>query len=258
VPSALAADGTEIHYLTRGDETRPTIYLGPHCYASSVEGEPRTPHDPTRGWIDALADAFHLIVADNPRGMGATGNPLGLGYSPDIAVADFEAILDAAGVDRVGWVGYSYGGAYGVQVACRSDRLAAVAIGGWPPLHAPFARLVELTTETASNPTPELAGNPDLLWASVGFYTPLTTWPERQNVERLELPRLAFMGTGDEVGPPGPTLSDLLRRAEPELVELGWEIAWIEGADHLGAQPAEASAGAVRAFFERALNGGGG
>jgi hypothetical protein len=66
------------------------------------------------------------------------------------------------------------------------------------------------------------------------------------------MPRLAFMGTQDAFDAPNPTLADRLRRAEGELRALGWDIAWIEGQDHLGAMDGRVSGPVVRSFLERA------
>jgi pimeloyl-ACP methyl ester carboxylesterase len=114
VQSVIVADGTEIWFVTYGDQSRPAIFLGPHFYATLGRSEA----DDTHQWIAALKNDFFLIVADYPRGFGRTGNPLGLAFTPDVACQEYCHIADAAGVGRFGWVGYSYGGAIGVQVAC--------------------------------------------------------------------------------------------------------------------------------------------
>src|SRR6266404_1060720 len=105
--TAKACDGTEIYFETHGHRSNPAILMGPHFYPS------RPPDDEsfTDAWIDRLQQDFFLIVADYPRGIGRTGNPQGLAYSPDVAAQEYECIANAAGVDRFGWVGYSFGGA---------------------------------------------------------------------------------------------------------------------------------------------------
>src|SRR5687767_9488016 len=124
MPTATAADGTEIYYEVHGDPANPAVFLGPHFYPSAGEmfasmGMP----DPAKEWIDLLSDDFYVLLADWPRGMGKTGGALGIDFTPDVAVADLTAVLDGAGIDRAAWIGYSYGGAVGVQFACRADRL---------------------------------------------------------------------------------------------------------------------------------------
>jgi pimeloyl-ACP methyl ester carboxylesterase len=250
--SVIAADGTELWFATHGDSRLPAILLGPHFYASFG----RTEGDDTQRWIDGLKQEFFVIVADYPRGMGRTGNPLGMEFTADVAAEEYARIADAAGVDRFGWVGYSYGAAIGLQVACRSGRVSALAIGGFPPLNAPFRKMVEVTTRVATTPQPGWDVDPKVLWTPVGFYSSLLDWPEREAVQKLEMPRLVFVGTEDE-GVPNfgidISLANDLRNAEPELTSMGWQIEWIQGRDHMTAIEAAASLPAAREFLRRSL-----
>jgi pimeloyl-ACP methyl ester carboxylesterase len=256
---ATAPDGTEIYYEVRGRADGPTLFLGPPFTATPNELMAQAGmEDPTAAWVRGLGDDFRILVADLPRGVGQTGNPLGKDYSPDAAVADLVAVLDASGTDRAAWVGYSYGGAQGIQLTCRTDRVSALVVGGWPALNQPFARLLEVTTAIAESLPAEGGGvDPELAWSSVAFYAPLSEWPERAEVAKIAVPRMAFMGSEDtadslpkEYATP---LADLLRNAEPELRELGWEIAYFEGEGHLGAVRAEVALPAVQDFLRRAL-----
>lgn len=247
-----AADGTELWFDTHGDPANPALFLGPHFYASF---SPMPGEDWTAPWIDGLKDDFFLIVADYPRGMGRTGNPQGLDFDPEVAVEEYRHIASAAGVERFGWIGYSYGGAMGVQLACRSDLITALAVGGFPPLNAPFREMVDICTRAAEG---AVAGghDPKLAWSSVGFYTPMLDWPERDEIARLDIPRLAFMGS-DDVGMPGMgvdvPLAGRLREAEEDLASLGWRIAWLDHADHLAGVRADIALAPVRAFLRDAL-----
>lgn len=136
MPTAKAPDGTEIYFETRGDTTRPTVFMGPHFYASFRNDLIEGFEDPTQAWIDGLEEDFHLLLA---------------------------------------------------RLACRTDRLSAFVCGGFPPLNAPFARMVEITVDMAENPP---VGWPDLgdevRYQAVGFYRPLLDWPEREEVARLK------------------------------------------------------------------------
>jgi pimeloyl-ACP methyl ester carboxylesterase len=253
--SLTTADGTEIWFETHGDPRRPAILLGPHFYASAA----RTEGDDTTRWIDGLKQDFFLIVADYPRGLGRTENPQGLDFTPDVAAADYDRIADAAGVGRFGWVGYSYGGAIGVQVACRGDRVSALAIGGFPPLNAPYREMVDITTHFAETFPVAEGADPRLLWSAVGFYSPLPQWPEAAELAKLAMPRMAFIGTADEGVPRHGVdvpLAARLRDAEPALRAMGWQVEWLEGADHLTAIQPAVSLAVVRAFFRRALLSG--
>src|SRR5689334_24016624 len=50
---------------------------------------------------------------------------------------------------------------------------------------APFELMLELVQQSAKHP-PNLPGlvQPGVLWSTVGFYTPLVSWPERQEVQQ--------------------------------------------------------------------------
>lgn len=251
--SLTVADGTEIWFATHGDRSCPAIFLGPHFYASLG----RSPGDDTDLWIKGLKDEFFLIVADYPRGFGRTGNPLGLGFTPDVASEEYCRIADAAGVGQFGWVGYSYGGAIGVQVACRSGRVSALAVGGFPPLNAPFREMSEISKRIATTSPAIADADPKLLWSAAGFYSPLVEWPERAEVGKLAMPRMAFIGTED-VGVPlhgvDLPLAATLRAAAPTLTKLGWQIEWLDGQDHLSAIDSGISLAIVRDFFRRSLS----
>ncbi|QIB67009.1 alpha/beta fold hydrolase [Kineobactrum salinum] len=250
--SLTVADGTEIWFETYGDPLCPAIFLGPHFYASFGRKET----DDTQKWIDSLKGEFFLIAADYPRGFGRTENPLGLNFTPDVAAEEYARIADAAGVESFGWVGYSYGGAMGVQVACRSDRVSALIVGGFPPLNAPFQQMVEITSRMASTPPAGWDVDPKLLWSSVGFYSSLVQWPEREEVAKLKMPRMVFTGTEDQGVPSQGIDSPIaanLRQVEQELKSMGWQVKWLEGEDHITAIQAAVSLPAVHNFFRESL-----
>ena len=86
------------------------------------------------GYVDGLADAFRLILFDH-RGHGESSLPAQLGpgsHSVGASVADVVALLDHLGLERVAFLGYSYGARVGYQLAAEHPaRVAAlVALGG--------------------------------------------------------------------------------------------------------------------------------
>lgn len=256
--TAIAGDGTELHFETHGERAKPAIFMGPHFFMSRLVS--RAPF--TEIWIERLKQDFFVITADYPRGVGLTGNPLGLAYNPDVAAAECECIAAAAGVERFAWVGYSFGGAMGVQLACRTTRVTALVVGGFPPLNAPFRLLSEILTSAASLQaarSPQVDAN--VLWTAVGFYRPLVEWPERRAVARLTMPRLVFMGDRDTAqGLPEPwsvPLADNLRAVESELRALDWRIEWLQGHDHASAIHPDVSLPVVHRFLLEALAGEG-
>lgn len=249
---ATLPDGTEIHFETHGTLGNPAIFLGPHFFMS------RSAEDSafTDAWVEGLRHEFLLIVADYPRGIGKTGHPLGLAYSPSIAVQECNCIVDAAGVRQFAWLGYSYGAALGIQLACRTERVVAVAAGGFPPVNAPFGALIDILMNAAEAPDIP-AKERSMYLTAVGFYRPLLEWPEHPRIRELKIPRLVFMGDCDRAQglPHGASLplADALRTSENDLRELGWQIRWLPGEDHASAIRPEVSFSAVYEFFKKSL-----
>ena len=119
--------------------------------------------------------------------------------TPDRLVEEYELVADAAGAEKFAWIGYSFGAAAGVQMATRSNRLTALMVGGFPPLNAPFERMTWVVKDIAKNP-PEMEGvafSRKLANQSVGFYEPLTDWPEKAEVPKIDVPRRVFIGSND-------------------------------------------------------------
>jgi pimeloyl-ACP methyl ester carboxylesterase len=92
----------------------------------------------TLGYVDGLKDDFRLILVD-PRGQGESDKPhFTDAYTPEQRVSDVVAVLDAAGVERAHFWGYSLGGRVGFDVAVlRPDRLVSVILGGAHPFGSP-------------------------------------------------------------------------------------------------------------------------
>lgn len=252
---AYAADGTGIYFKAFGDPGLPALFLGPHFYAT-----PMRITDPGV-WIDAFAADFFVIVADYPRGVGKTPRSHGAGYSVERAVDEVERIADAAGVGAFAWLGYSFGGALGIQLACRSGRLWALAAGGFPPLDAPFDVLISALSDLAE--TAKLRGdrkNERRYLSSEAFYRSLLDWDAAADLAQLTLPRLAFMGSDDLAQGMSERwtvpLAPRLRATEAALRGFGWEIAWLEDQDHAGAIEPEFALPIVADFLRKSLPNG--
>jgi pimeloyl-ACP methyl ester carboxylesterase len=65
-------------------------------------------------------------------------NPAVDGLTPESVASDLLAIADASGADRFAYYGYSWLALAGLQLALRTDRLWALAMGGYPPLDGPY------------------------------------------------------------------------------------------------------------------------
>ena len=97
--------------------------------------------------VTGLAEAgFRAIAADYEGHLAQHPKPLTL--TPDALAADLLAIADAAGADRFAYYGYSWLALSGLQLATRTDRLAALAMGGFPALGAPFRPMLTVTSAT--------------------------------------------------------------------------------------------------------------
>ncbi len=82
------------------------------------------------GWIAQLQDEFTVITIDL-RGCGeSTASHQPDHYTLAAHLADVEAVLDACGVDRFCYWGWSFGATIGTHLAAQSDRLQQAVIAG--------------------------------------------------------------------------------------------------------------------------------
>ena len=104
--------------------------------------------DPALGrtMIDGLSDAFQVVAFDYEGHVPQVPKPDTL--TPDNVANDLLAVADTVGVDRFAYYGYSWLALVGLQLAIRSDRLRALAMGGFPPLDGPYAEMLQVTTAT--------------------------------------------------------------------------------------------------------------
>lgn len=118
-------DGVRIHFQTEG--SGPPLLLH-HWTFSSLDAWREL------GYVDALAPHHRLILMDS-RGHGKSDSPHDeAAYRPGPRVADVVAVLDAAGVDRAAFLGFSMGGWIGFACArWAPDRFSAFLLGGQHP-----------------------------------------------------------------------------------------------------------------------------
>src|SRR4029077_5517306 len=108
-----------------------------------------TPEDPDgtllKGYLSRLTDRYRVLAMDYPPfGQGESTRDWGPSdaFTADRVCEELFAVADAAGFNRFVWWGFSWGGLIGLQLAWRSDRIAALVCGGWPPLGGPYADLL--------------------------------------------------------------------------------------------------------------------
>ena len=210
-----------------------------------------------------LADAgLRVIAADYEGHLAARPKPDTL--TADNLAGDLLAIADAAGVERFAYYGYSWLALSGLQLAIRTDRLTALAMGGFPPLGGPYEAMLVVTAATHrmavanrdSPPAPatevqpgdwdstEVAMSPEQAKQYLTLYESLRGFDERAALDRVRVPRLAFAGENDNIqyGPRWDDayvgLADGLRQNRDELVDRGWTVEIVAGADHISAMQA--------------------
>ena len=265
MPTARLHDGAPLDVTVRGDG--PAVLLPVSTVI--IEGETAEQMrawgaDPNVGHTLAtgLAGAgFRVITADYEGHLAQHPKPRTLDAAA--VAADLLAVADAAGADRFAYYGYSVHAVAGLQLAVRTDRLTALAMGGFPPLGAPYGPMLAVTHAAhrmalANRDAPpviteiepgdwdaaEVTQSPEQTEQYVTLYESLRDFDERAALDRLSVPRLAFAGEKDNIayGPKWDNayvaIGEPLRRHRDELVERGWTVEVIPGADHMSAMHA--------------------
>jgi len=208
-----------------------------------------------RSLTAGLSDAFRVVAFDYESHVLGTPKPDTL--TPANVVRDLLAVADAAGAERFAYYGYSWLAMVGLQLALRTDRLTAVALGGYPPLDGPYAAMLRVTTAAyemsgGAGPAPGAEGAEwSTAWMSkdqtrqfVTLYRALQDFDDRAAQSRITCPRLCLVGSADEIDY-GPEWGDVrislagpIVRHRAELEGFGWEVRVLEGLDHLQAMQA--------------------
>lgn len=241
---------TTIYYETYGQGV--PLLLSFPLMASAWPGDPDLAV--LKGYLDRLTDRYRVLVLDYPR-LGpdiGRSEPIPVGeMTADRVCADLLAVADAVGFERFAFWGYSWGGVIGLQLASRTDRVAALACGGWPPLGGPYEDMLKITRKMADAPN-----IPVRMDQFVTFYESVQGWPEADAVSRISCPRMAFVGAEDEMEyPDGVTLrlAGTLRERREELQHLRWQVTEIPGRDHGVFLDPAAIVPIVREFLDRAF-----
>jgi pimeloyl-ACP methyl ester carboxylesterase len=114
--------GIRIHYRVEG-EGRPLVLQ--HGYTQSLE------HWYQCGYVDALKAHYRLVLLD-ARGHGGSDKPHErAAYAWPVGVMDVFAVLDALGIRRALYWGYSMGGSIGFgALTVAPERIIALVAGG--------------------------------------------------------------------------------------------------------------------------------
>lgn len=217
-----------------------------------------------RSLIAGLGDRFRVVAFDYQGHVLANPKPDTL--TPANVAADLLAVADAAGAERFAYYGYSWLALSGLQLAIRTNRLWALAMGGYPPIDGPYAEMLRVTNATSELATEKQTAEPpepmeyseDFDWSSVEvtmskaqtqqfvtLYEALQSFDDRVAQAELTCPRLAFAGSADEIdyderwGDVRVSIAGPLIAGRAELEAAGWAVQVLDGLDHMQAmQPA--------------------
>jgi pimeloyl-ACP methyl ester carboxylesterase len=282
MPEARLHDGSAIEVQVHGEGPALLLPVNPRpVEGPQAEELRRWGNDPAlgRSLVDGLEDAFRVVAFDYEGQVLAIPKPDTL--VPENLARDFLAVADAAGADRFAFYGYSWLAVAGLQLAIRTDRVSALAMGGFPPLDGPYAEMLRITSAThrlATEPRDPAApagapADPDELdWSSVEvtlseaqtrqfvtLYQALRGFDDRAAQARLACPRLCFAGSADEIaygerwGGVRVHLARPLLERRAELETYGWEVRVLDGLDHTQAMQAAAVLPVVRPWLTSAL-----
>jgi pimeloyl-ACP methyl ester carboxylesterase len=265
--TARLHDGATLDVTVLGDG--PAILLP--VSLSVVEGEAA---EQMRAWgsdpglgrnlATGLVDAgLRVVAADYENHLAQHPKPATL--TADAVASDLLAIADAAQAERFAYYGYSWLALAGLQLAIRTDRLTALAMGGFPPMDGPYAPMLAVThaahrlalayqeqppqeppapVEPGDWDSAEVTSTPDQTQQYVTLYESLRDFDDRVAIDRLDVARLAFAGAEDNVrygarwGNLYVPLGETLQRNQDELVRRGWRIEIVPRADHIVAMQA--------------------
>jgi pimeloyl-ACP methyl ester carboxylesterase len=209
--------------------------------------------------ISGLSVSFRVIAADY-EGHRMT-HPAPNTLTPDNIAADLLAIADAAGAESFAYYGYSWLALSGLQLAIRTDRLWALAMGGFPPIDGPYREMHAVTRAAhrkSIEPQPpagevipgdwntaHIETSEDQTRQFVTLYEALQAFDDTAAHAQVTIPRLAFAGSEDRIvygpdwGDVTVVIADPLITRRKELLSSGWDVQVLQGLDHMGAMHSE-------------------
>jgi pimeloyl-ACP methyl ester carboxylesterase len=223
MPSALAHDGVPIDIQIHG--SGPTILMHPlPAYpgfdAQTLDLKARL----DEALIPSLSDRYRLVMFEYP------GDPKPDTLTPANVVSDLLAIADAAEADRFAWCGYSWTAVIGLQLAIATERMTALICGGWPPLDAPYAGVLEVVMNAREYEGPLQSASAALFQQFITFYGPMQEFDDLP-IRQLTHPRLCVAGSADNMY--GIGLGAQIIGQRTKLEELGWDVRIVDDLDHM-------------------------
>ena len=265
--TARLHDGLPLDVAVLGDGPAVLLPIGTTVIEGEAAGRMRAwGADPSLGHTLAtsLADAGLRVITADYEGHLAR-HPKARSLNARSVASDLLAVADAAGADRFAYYGYSWLALAGLQLAARTDRLSALALGAFPPLGGPYGPMLAVTraahrmaranrekqqvpvadAQPGDWDSVEETGTPDQTQQYLTLYESLQDFDERAALDRIRVPRLTFAGANDNItyGPKwGNTyvaFADALLQHRDELTERGWTVELIPDTDHISAMQAD-------------------
>ena len=255
----VAADprvpATAIHFEVHGAGV--PLLLGFPIMASHAEIFGESGAAVLRGYLDRLTDRYRVLLVDYPS-IGKSGTVPPEEFTAERVCADLLRTADAAGFGSFAYWAHSWGGAVGLQLAARTERLSALVCSGWPPLGGPYAEVLEGARRQVAKP-PEYAmavlrsSGQYAQW--VTFYESLAGWDEAGTAAAIACPRLAVAGSaGDsDAGGVDIPIASRNRAHRAELEAIGWQVREVPDRDHSVCLDPEAIVPVVREFLDAVL-----
>ena len=177
------------------------------------------------GYLAALTDRYRVLLVDYPS-IGGSQDIAPSELTADRVCADLLGVASAAGFDRFAYAGYSWSAAVGLQLAHRTDRLTALALGGWPPLGGPYAQILAAARRKLPNPEPsslKILRSAAQYAQWISYYESMLDWSEAESVAALRIPRLIYFGAD----------GDLVSKARESLVSFQRILMYVQQTPNL-------------------------
>ncbi|MCA6262290.1 alpha/beta hydrolase [Phenylobacterium sp.] len=238
----------------------PPVMLGMPWFAShgeilSAEAEPAF-----KAFVGVLAERYAVLAMDYPS-IGKSRDLAPEKLTADRVCTDLLAVADAAGFERFAFVGYSWSAATALQLAGRTDRLSALAIGGWPPLDGPYEAIWAAARDRIGRVEPgamRVLRSADQYRQWDTFYRSVVGhWDEAAVVGALRCPRMVYFGANGDLIEAGHSvpIASTIRRTRRTLEQQGWEVVEIEDRGHEVGVEVDIVAPLIRSFLDRVLGG---
>jgi glutaredoxin-related protein len=147
-------------------------------------------------------------------------------------------------------------------LAVRTDRMTALAMGGFPPLDGPYEAMLQVTAAThamagapvADSDTEVEAGDWDSVQVAlskeqtqqyVTLYQRLQSFDDHAAQSRISCPRLCIAGSADNIqygdrwGNALVSIGAAVERNKQQLEQLGWTVHLLADLDHMQAMQAK-------------------